>query len=104
MATLPTPGASDGVWGTELNTWLQVSMNADGTPDPVAITAAVSGYRQLTLTYNGGADYVIDCLVGQGWDSAVGGLVWGMFPVDMLFGTPGPNIPCAATIAGGVVE
>ena len=101
MATLPTPGASDGVWGTELNTWLQVSMNADGTPDPVAITAAVSGYRQLTLTYNGGAGYVIDCLVGQGWDSAVGGLVWGMFPVPMLFGVPGPNLPCAATIAGG---
>ena len=39
MPILPTPGSDDNIWGTELNTWLQVSMNADGTIQPSAITA-----------------------------------------------------------------
>lgn len=31
MAPLPTVGGSTGTWGTELNTWLTVSHNSDGT-------------------------------------------------------------------------
>lgn len=31
MATLPTVGGDIGAWGSELNTWLVVSKNADGT-------------------------------------------------------------------------
>jgi len=31
MATLPTVGGDIGAWGSELNTWLVVNMNADGT-------------------------------------------------------------------------
>jgi len=32
-ATLPTQGADEGTWGTELNTWLQVSHESDGGHD-----------------------------------------------------------------------
>lgn len=31
-ASLPTVGGDSGVWGTELNNWLLVAHNADGTP------------------------------------------------------------------------
>ena len=31
MATKPTPGASAGVWGTEMNAFLDVGHDADGT-------------------------------------------------------------------------
>ena len=31
MATLPTPGGDEGTWGAELNTYLRVQHNADGT-------------------------------------------------------------------------
>lgn len=31
MAVLPTPGGSSGTWGTELNTWLLVGHDTDGT-------------------------------------------------------------------------
>ena len=30
MATKPTPGASDGVWGTEMNAFLDVSLDVNG--------------------------------------------------------------------------
>jgi hypothetical protein len=30
-ATLPSQGGSDGVWGTELNNWLQYEHASDGT-------------------------------------------------------------------------
>ncbi|KKL79988.1 hypothetical protein LCGC14_2009320 [marine sediment metagenome] len=30
MATKPSPGGSDGTWGTELNAYLEVSLAADG--------------------------------------------------------------------------
>ena len=33
MATLPTPGGDAGTWGDELNEYLLVSHNADGTID-----------------------------------------------------------------------
>jgi len=63
------------------------------------------GYQQLNLTYNGSPSFAVDCMVGEGWDSAVGGSVFGMFPVPMLFGESGPNLPCSAYIDGsGVVQ
>ncbi len=35
MATLPTVGGDSGTWGGELNTYLRVEHNADGTHYPV---------------------------------------------------------------------
>lgn len=40
MARLPTPGADSGVWGSILNTFLQVSHNPDGTLQTSAISQA----------------------------------------------------------------
>lgn len=31
MATLPVIGASEGIWGTELNAWLQTEHNVDAS-------------------------------------------------------------------------
>ena len=40
MPSLPTPGADDGVWGTELNAFLETSLNPDGTINKTAIESA----------------------------------------------------------------
>lgn len=41
MAAKPTPGASDGTWGDELNAYLAVGHNTDGTHSLQAIKAWV---------------------------------------------------------------
>ena len=37
MATQPTPGGDFGTWGDGLNTYLDVSLNEDGTIKPTAL-------------------------------------------------------------------
>ncbi len=39
-ASLPTPGGDTGVWGTKLNTFLQVSLNNNGTLKQGALETA----------------------------------------------------------------
>lgn len=43
MPALPTPGGSPGTWGDELNEFLEVVHNADGTVDAASIDVADSG-------------------------------------------------------------
>lgn len=51
MPSLPVPGASEGTWGTELNTWLLTAHNADGTlKDLITIVTAVGTTYTLVLT------------------------------------------------------
>ena len=45
MATLPTPGGDEGTWGDELNEFLLVSHNADGT----LIAASVAGSKSYPV-------------------------------------------------------
>ena len=40
MSRLPISGSDDGVWGDILNDFLSVSLNADGTLNPVGVAAA----------------------------------------------------------------
>ena len=71
MATLPTPGGDSGTWGTELNEFLSVAHNADGTAKGVV---HARDYASLALAYaalpaNGGV-VVLDA--GQRWDVGAG--------------------------------
>ena len=47
-ATLPTQGGDDGTWGTELNTWLVVEHDTDGTHDSAVFLSTLFG--QLVYT------------------------------------------------------
>lgn len=49
MAALPTPGGSDGTYGTELNEYLRIEHNADGTHNG-AIESPVNGSSTAILT------------------------------------------------------
>lgn len=44
MANLPTVGGSNGTWGTELNTFLLVSHNPDGTLKDIVATSRTASY------------------------------------------------------------
>lgn len=50
MATLPTPGAND-VWGNQLNTWLQVAHNADGTSNSSGSGGLAAQYGETSTTW-----------------------------------------------------
>lgn len=52
MANLPTVGGSAGVWGTELNTFLLVSHNPDGTLKDVVANLRSASYT-LALSDSG---------------------------------------------------
>lgn len=43
MGTLPTPGGDIGTWGTELNDFLLVAHNADGSLKDLAVAVSQSG-------------------------------------------------------------
>lgn len=63
MATLPTPGADIGSWGDELNTFLLVAHNTDGTQKPeiagvpVSLAGIVAGN---VLSYDGDTFVPVD--------------------------------------------
>jgi hypothetical protein len=48
-AVLPIPGASGSVWGSELNTWLLVAHNADGTLQLASQSFALANLAYQTL-------------------------------------------------------
>ena len=63
------------------------------------------GYTQLMLSYNGNGPIAVDCMVGEGYDMSVGGYVFALAPVALLFGGGGPNIPVTAYVDGsGTVQ
>lgn len=43
MARLPIPGSDDNTWGNILNTYLQVSLNSDGTLKTVPVSQGGTG-------------------------------------------------------------
>ena len=69
MATLPNVGGDSGVWGTELNTWLVVGHNADGTHFVVAPKATAPQVVVLT----DGATISPDASLGNHFRVTLGG-------------------------------
>lgn len=55
MASLPVVGQDSGTWGTILNNFLQVSLNADGTMSPAAVASAFAKISIQTSGYSPGA-------------------------------------------------
>lgn len=54
MASLPTQGGDTGTWGTELNTYLRVEHEVDGTHGDVnALGFNIVTYNGEVVTYNG---------------------------------------------------
>lgn len=51
MATLPTPGGDTGTWGDELNEWLLVSHNADGSPKGPYVDVTQPPYNAVPDSY-----------------------------------------------------
>ena len=55
MARLPVPGSDGGSWGTILNEFLEVSLNADGT---VKSSAVATKADDTTVVHNSGAETI----------------------------------------------
>jgi hypothetical protein len=59
MAQLPIPGGDAGTWGSILNDFLSVSLNGDGTIQPVALTAAGGVTSVNTITPQSGGNVTL---------------------------------------------
>src|SRR5665213_1931630 len=72
MTRLPTPGSDNNDWGTILNGFLEVSLNADGTLNTTALTSALPTPIPTTNLGSGTAD-ASTFLRGDGtWSAASG--------------------------------
>jgi len=70
------------VWGPKSGSvWPGSPANAFGTSN-----GSSPGYRQLTVTYNGGDPFLVDAMVGEGYSPSDGALVFGMLPYSAVFG------------------
>src|SRR5581483_9248298 len=71
MARLPVPGQDDGTWGTILNSFLEVSLNSDGTLQGGAVSNAggeVTSHKGQPSGYAGlnGSGLVPSAQLGAG--------------------------------------
>ena len=113
MATRPTVGGSDGTWGTELNTHLDVSLDADGRVDDGAkqtTTAAPTSDAELANkkyvddqidaitdpTYSGGESHT---LIG-GLIIKMGKIATGATTGTLTFGAAFPTALLSITLGG----
>lgn len=96
MATLPTPGADFDTWGTELNDWLQVAHNADGTAKPVDYASITGIPDEQVLPSAGLADGDIPV-----WDAGSGTWQRSSMPKRPAMTSLGSGVPSATTFLRG---
>jgi parallel beta-helix repeat protein len=82
MARLPVVGGDSGNWGTILNDYLQVSLNADGTIQPAALTQAggVTSVNTIAPSSSGNVTLTASNVGALSANASAGGDLSGSFP------------------------
>lgn len=110
VARLPTPGGDDGDWGDILNTFLEVSLNSDGTIQPTALTQAGGVTSVNSITPSNGNVALTPAAIGSGTPSSSNFLrgdgTWavpsGGVTLDSTAGDIQPDTTTGTSVAGSV--
>lgn len=95
LATLPTPGGDTGTWGTEMNDFLLVSHNADGTLKESAVgKATISNIANTAYTF-------VASDVGKVVSFTSGTSVSATIPTDANFSGGAPAVGSSMIIRQG---
>ena len=70
MSRLPIVNSDDGTWGTILNDYLSVSINSDGTLNPVATSTALNHVTVKSSNYTA-ASTQSECILGNAAGGAI---------------------------------
>lgn len=70
MSRLPIVNSDDGTWGTILNDYLSVSINSDGTLNPVATSTALNHVTVKSSNYTT-ASTQSECILGNAAGGAI---------------------------------
>lgn len=70
MARLPIVNSDDGTWGTILNDYLSVSINSDGTLNPLAVSTGLNHVSLKSVNYTA-VGTQSECILGNAAGGAI---------------------------------